>query len=539
VKSGEGDDVIVIGNPEQKLDDIDGLLSVKGGQGNDLITLNDTGDTTNNIGRLSSQAIIGLGMDQQVDYSDIESLNINLGTGQDYFQIEGSHNGTTHVDTSLGDDVIAVWAVAGETTVRTEAGRDVVRVGDQNQALNKIQGNLVVQGNFDGDTLEVINTGDAGDRQGRLTDNMISGLGMLGHIDYGALDSVTIQLGSGRDSLEVLKTHTGETQIDTGIGNDAVTIEAILGTTTIKTGVGDDAITLGGNQQTVNHINASLAVIGGAGHDLLNIDDSGDATNNVGLLDETKLIGLGMSNQVDYGSIEVVNIALGVGSDTFTIAGTPLEQTLLDTSSGNDMVHVKAIAGQTTVKTSDGNDVIQVSNDNRTVNTINASLVIKSGIGSDILRVDDSGDRTDNSALLTQGSLEGMGMNGNLEYDAVESLNLAMGSGNDTITVQDTHDGATHINTALGNDAIAVQGISGETTIKTSAGNDTVNIGNAQNGLDRIDELLIVAGGSGIDLLKTANNLSSQEGAITDTQIQGFGMNGKIDYGSFEKTDLS
>lgn len=84
------------------------------------------------------------------------------------------------------------------------------------------------------------------------------------------------------------------------------------------------------------------------------------------------------------------------------------------------------------------------------MNTIGASLVIAGGIGYDLLDVNNAGDGTNAAAHLTNNSVTGLGMGGPVTYDAVEFFNLDLGAENNSLTVQDTHNNATRIQTGGG-----------------------------------------------------------------------------------------
>ena len=57
--------------------------------------MDDTGDTTHNIGTLTSTTITGLGMAVGITYGTIEHLVISLGSGDDTFTIESTHGAAT------------------------------------------------------------------------------------------------------------------------------------------------------------------------------------------------------------------------------------------------------------------------------------------------------------------------------------------------------------------------------------------------------------------------------------------------------------
>src|SRR5437879_1898440 len=89
INASSGDDLFSLGNDAHTLNDINALLIINGqGSGDhDVMTLDDTGDTGNNYGTLTSSTIIngvsGFGrlmdMDGSITYGTLEALEIHLG----------------------------------------------------------------------------------------------------------------------------------------------------------------------------------------------------------------------------------------------------------------------------------------------------------------------------------------------------------------------------------------------------------------------------------------------------------------------------
>ena len=69
---------------------------------------------------------------------------------------------------------------------------------------------------------------------------------------------------------------------------------------------------------------------------------------------------------------------------------------------------------------------------------------------------------------------------GGITYASLEALNIALGSGNNTFTVESTHSGTTTVTSGDGNDTIRVKTTGGHTTIDTGAGNDLVTVSSDQ-----------------------------------------------------------
>jgi len=159
------------------------LLTVAGGNGAGLDTLNVTADSAfDQTGTLTATTLRGLRMPEGIDYSELEALNIILGAGNDEFTIDGTHGGTTQLDTAGGADAVYVLATGGATTVNAGDGDDTIHVGslapDMGGTVNAIGGLLNVRGGTGTDSLTVDDSGDASDNSGTLTATTLTGLGM-------------------------------------------------------------------------------------------------------------------------------------------------------------------------------------------------------------------------------------------------------------------------------------------------------------------------------------------------------------------------
>jgi hypothetical protein len=66
---------------------------------------------------------------------------------------------------------------------------------------------------------------------------------------------------------------------------------------------------------------------------------------------------------------------------------------------------------------------------------------------------------------------------GAIYFNAVGTINIKTGSGNDTFTVVGSFNGTTNLTTGAGNDTVAIQAVAGPTTVNTGAGDDTIGVG--------------------------------------------------------------
>jgi hypothetical protein len=348
---------------------IGAALDLYGGDGNDQLLLDASGDSADLSGSLSEQRIEGLGSAAGGSYSGFEAAELRLGSGADRLTIAGSLAGSTVVRTGAGadqvtvtgtlgavaidsgadDDSIAVQGISGALTVNAGDGDDTINVvvhAVPDDTRSSIKGPLTINGDDGIDTLNVDDSGNTGPATLTIDGNSISGLGLASGITFTSIENHGFTLGGG--------------------GN-TVNIRSLSNALHLHTGSGDDTINVGSlAPATVNGIGARLTIDGDAGNDTLNVDDSGDPTANSGVLTAGKLSGLGMAVGIDYANIETLHISLGSGGNHFAITGTPAAaaQTLINTGAGDDTVTVALTSpndGPLTVNLQAGKDSLDAS----------------------------------------------------------------------------------------------------------------------------------------------------------------------------------
>ncbi len=457
VNAGAGNDTITVGSAgPTTVNAVAGALFVNGQGGANTLTVDDTGDGSDNTGTLTSTQITGLGMGVGITYATVETVNVLLGSGNDTFNVRSTH-------------------AAAVTTVNGGPGNDTINVGSLAPAVggtvNAIAGALFVNGQGGTDTVNVDDTGDPDDNTGLLTSTTLTGLGMgPAGLTYGTVEFLNLNLGSGHDTLNVRSTHANtDTTVNAGPGNDTIN-------------VGSLAPAVGGN---VNAIAGALIVNGQGGSDTLNVDDTADVLANVGQLTATTITGLGMGDGITYGTLEFLNVNLGAGGDTFVIVSTHAGETNVRANGGADTVYVGSIAGLTHIYGGDGSDLVVVgaTGANRLpglLNNIAAPLFIDGGLpnaGSDVLVVIDEQDVIANRGKLTHNTITGLGLNGNdpavgITYVAFEHLEIYLGTVEDAFYIETTHAGTTEVDGGAGDDVFRVNSVQGLTTILGAEGND-------------------------------------------------------------------
>ncbi|MCO6459472.1 MAG: hypothetical protein J5I93_29520 [Pirellulaceae bacterium] len=590
---GEGDDDTVTLNYPLSA----GSLQVLGGNGSgDLLTVNTT--DADDLLTLTAASLTVTGQTPAA-FDQFEMLHVNTFGGADEVQVDGTPAGATQLDTGEGNDRVRIHSTGGDLSIETRLGADTVDVraisatasihlgsDSDNDTVNVssdsptnlgtlsgIAGLLSVSGTAGGnDVLNVSNAGDSSSRTGTLTASLLTGLGMSDGIAYGSLQQLQVSLGGGGNELIVEGTHAGQTLIEAGAGNDLVAVRSIGGPTNVDAQAGDDTVHVGSLAPTaggtLNGILGTLVIDGNLGTDSLRLDDAGDTSDNQGQLTGTHLSGLGTSAGVDYARFEQISIDLGSGGDTFTIVTTHGGATHLNTGGGNDSllvldtagptsidgggdadtISVRAIRAATTVRGGDGPDAIHVGSlapaGGGNVHAILAPLTVHGDLGDDTLHVDDQGDAAPNTGTLSATTLTGLGLGGGISYDSLEQLNITLGDGGNTFTIDGTHAGQTLVLTGAGADTVGVRATGGPTTIESQAGDDLLHLGSlapaAGGTLNAIQGLVSLLAGPGTDRLHLddSGDPLAGVGSLTATHIGGLGLGQGVDYADVELLEL-
>ena len=111
----------------------------------------------------------------------------------------------------------------------------------------------------------------------------------------------------------------GTTNVTGDDGDDTFLIKTVSGHTTIESGFGNDKITVRNDEGTVDQIAALLTIDTGGGTDVVNVDDAADTNDNTGILTGSTLTGLDMPTvAADAGHLRSTPRAAATGSSAPT-----------------------------------------------------------------------------------------------------------------------------------------------------------------------------------------------------------------------------
>ncbi len=346
--------------------------------------------------------------------------------------------------------------------------------------------------------------------------------------------------------------------IVTLMGNDQpdtfnIQATASNSTMTIDAGTGVNTFNLGSNEPLQGGIVDNLKgaeILMGSGADTLNVDDTGSTISKTGTLTSSTLTGLNMGpDGITFSGLAFVNIDLGSGGNTFTIASTIAGQTFVNSGTGNDTVNVQTTSGPTTVNTGGGTNTVNVGSLSPAVggivDGIQGALTVD-GSGADTMNVDDTGSTIAKSGTLTKATLTGLNMGPlGITYSGLATARISLGSGGNTFLIETTHTGQTILNTGTGTNTIDVQTISGPTNVNGQGASDTINVSSTAptsgGVVNLIGAVLSVDGGSGVNTVNVDDTGSTvaKSGTLTANALSGLEMGGVLSYQNLTNLNIS
>ena len=465
---GLGDDTLSIAPSlliPATLDGGAGRDELSGGAGNDRL-VGGFGDDTLHGGAGADVLDGGVGTDTLRGGDDDDFLLASEGNdaffgdaGNDTFLLNTTRRTTAlTADGGAGDDTFNITSTAAGTSVKITTGSGVNRVNlgsaagvlfEQGGVADELRGIVTIAGGSK-DTVSILDAATVEARTWNVAAHDItSGAGL---IEYTGIGTLNLLLGSGSDRVNILGTSAGTTNISAGAGADIFEIEKTgAGTNTrITAGSGANVLNAGGSLNRLNGI-AGQVVYFGNGTDVFNANDSANKQATSGRLGAGDVVGsfttepiffsgFGMGRfGVTVSGIGAVNIHLGLGADKLIVQNTSPAPMTIDSGAGNDTLAIRATRGTLAVTTGDGNDTVHLGGDPATGNTVAfilGTVTLDAGAQSrkDTLNVVDTGG-IGGIGRLTLATLTGLGMGATVNYAGFEAVNIKLGAGDDTFTL--------------------------------------------------------------------------------------------------------
>ena len=474
-------------------------LIVEGTAGADNVQANTSvvrleGDTDVNINGTLEKIIVNLhdGADSLLVESTIETTSFiyNAGDGNDEFKLgyalDTTASNADNAATNL--NLIKGSATSGKITYNAGFGYDQLILNDSTDTGSN--------------SLNVGNTTFLGLG---MTEKKADGSIVAGGVSSDKLEGVTLNLGSGADTVNVTvaasKTvrdvfrENMDLQIYGNDGADTVDVIEFHGDLRILGEAGTDVI-------NVSNYQGLTSVDGGADNDFIDIEvvyfAASNGSTSLGneyansVTDLGKAI-TGINNGIDGNSGDdtiIVREVLKAEKDALnSLNSTPTNATTVDVDGGEgaDHVYIGSLSYEYAANKPDSGTLDLIRG--------NINVADSGTAGADTISADDSLDSGSNSGTLTASNLTGLGMSsaknaeadvlpgpivyaGAINYSGIETFNLYLGQGNDRLFVTDTL-GGTNTTNIVGNggdDALLATTISGNFNYdgdNTSTGTET------------------------------------------------------------------
>ncbi|MCE9530188.1 MAG: VCBS repeat-containing protein [Planctomycetes bacterium] len=319
---------------------------------------------------------------------------------------------------------------------------------------------------------------DSADTVGRtvtITANSITGLGA--DITYTAseLNSLTINCGSGGNTIVVEGTPACATTLNCGTGINDVAVQATTGTLSVIGQGSDDKVTIDGTDGTLGNLRGTVSVGNNGGFTSLYVGSPNDVIIGFFKLYTGRLSGMGPTDILfNPAQLKTLVIDSGQNPSGFTIYDT------LNNPSFPAATVIKSGSGATINGTSgplifeQRSSFFYVKLGSGTLSGIQGEITL----GGSYLIINDSAETISRSVLITDTSLTGLGGAPIYFSSPLSELTINGGGGGNTFLVQGTTPGATtYLNTGSGDDHVNVLATNGPLTIDGQSGTDVVTIG--------------------------------------------------------------
>jgi hypothetical protein len=500
VDGGGGQDIVFIGN-SQGLPGIRSEVSVKNSPigGYTALYVNNHIDTAAHNVTLSDSEIRFDGGIPVIRYaqSDLQVLGLTGGRGATTYTVlntptSGFPAGVATFLYPYGFATVNVQATTGELSIYDTASNNVLNVNVGNGgSVQAIRGAVSVAGPHDYITLNINDQLDPGDASG-IRVPIIDTYTPAGDTEYTRVRYLAPAPISTRCAdTENLTVRTGIGEVVPQVVSTGPLLSG-LGVLTLEGNSDQTYASVGGNDGTVQSIRGTLRITSPRARTLLYIVDSSDTRHRHVNLDQI-IIGNGLYGQISglapamiqykYGDTLFLGVTTGTGgADVFVSSTDPL--TSLQGNGPNTSIYLD-VSGQ------------------HFQGPLSISSYLSGSIAVDISDVLDPNSQTvtldtympDTEHVRVSGlTLQPI----DIVSSSLQSLGIEGGSGGSTFNVQTTSAYAfpTTIDTSYGSNTVVVHGTARSplSVYLTGGQNDTVNLGDAANGLARIQSAVTVVG---------------------------------------------
>jgi len=528
------------------------LVTINGGGGDNLITVNQLLPVGVNGGAITVDLNTGTGTDHTFIEATNGALNVQGQDSHDVVDI-GSHAATGNTNGTLKN-------IIGPITINNTLGFTDINIDDSGDALARTMATINTFTNFITTFEQLALLGNTGS----IAWNINEVTNSVQHEDTGL---VTINGGFGGNVFFVDEEDAPAPGGNLAVllnsgGTDKVNVKATNAPLTIQGLNGKDTVNIGSNALTTNTGGNLLGILGpitianssGFFSDV-HIDDSGDNVQHLSAKFDTtivagtpnqnydRLTGLGnpapitwdVSDGAGNNDIGAVTVSGGTGTNTYlvdqtapvgtTVSGSP-NVTLF--SNGADNVNIEATNAAFTVQGQSGADTVKIGSNAETTNTggnllgIQGTVTVANSTGLptvSTIQIDDSGDNTKRLAATLNTTITG---------SPAQTYDQLTGLGNAAPILWDINDVSGHNDTG----AVTINGgIAGNKYLvnETAApgnGAGPLNVTLFSNGVDTVNieatnAPFTLQGENGADLVRIGSNAATTNTGGNLLGIQG------------------
>ena len=191
----------------------------------DTLNFDNSNSPQNDVGTITESTLTGFGMGGDtviagqafpggIAYSNIETLNVKLGSGDNHLTIASTSDATTNVTTGNaagnGNNTIDVLTISGPTSITTGSGADTVVVSTT-QSLIQLGGLLTIDTGAGDDTVTVDDSAETTPTPVTVTGSTVTGFGPPSVDEE---QSFTVRAASGSYTLLLPGALQGSVQLD-------------------------------------------------------------------------------------------------------------------------------------------------------------------------------------------------------------------------------------------------------------------------------------------------------------------------------------
>jgi acrosin len=475
------------------------------------------------------------------------SVTIHAGSGTNQFIMGG---GASSITGSTGTDKII--GGAGNITFHAGTGKSTFVGGHAHNSIFSTSGVTIVESGYGTYSLSdslLSYDGYSDALSGPVTVNLTAATTGTASFSVNGYSHIVTLDGNTNANANAAITLDGNLTLNGGSVTESngglITLTSIP-TIQLYGGAGDNTITVngwnGGGLVTLDGKNGSDTYnvnFKGSGSQVITVTDSGSSgsdllavtsTNASETLNvNTATVTLG-SETVNYTGVEnlIVN-SLG-GNDIINV-NRPAAALFVNAGNGNDTVNVRATDFDATIALGTGTDTVNVGSlapvvTGGTTKNIKGLLAVNGAAGgNDTLNIDDSGDGSVVSAVLGNGTLNGIfGAGGSMTYSLITTFNLKLGNASNTLTVAGTGGSTSNVTMGSGNDTLNLQGMRGVLNVNLGAGSNVVNIGSLQPNtggtLDRLTGIVNLTGnGNDVMNVDDSGSFNAETGILRPTSL--------------------